>query len=155
MRGERGGRRFEGVLFDYGGTLVSNREADEILFEILTFLNIPVDRKKFDVAFASMRAYWHERYSSMPRGSRWSRRIMEDCDSFLLQSIGISSNVAGTAAAIQDNWSAVDRRVPFSDVHSALAAIRNASLRTGVVSQNSMMSRSLKSEMETLGIAHY
>lgn len=147
-------RLMDGILFDYGGTLVSNREADEILYDILTSLNIKIDRQIFASAFAGMNAYWHERYSSQPRGRRWSRYIMEDCDTFLLESIGLTSNAGETAAMMEERWSAFDTRVAFPDAADTLGAIRDASIKTGVVSQNRMMSSELKNEMESLGIAH-
>jgi hypothetical protein len=78
----------EGVLFDYGGTLVSNKESDEILYSILTSLDIMIGRQEFASAFLRMHSYWEEHYSSLPRGSRWSRQIMEDCDVFFLKSAG-------------------------------------------------------------------
>ena len=55
---------------------------------------------------------------------------------------------------MEERWSAFDTRVAFPDAADTLGAIRDASIKTGVVSQNRMMSSELKNEMESLGIAH-
>ncbi len=148
-------RHMEGVLFDYGGTLVSNREADEILYSILTSLDIAIGRQEFDSTFMKMRSYWEEHYSSLPRGNRWSGQIMEDCNVFFLKSAGFFSNPEETASLIREKWSTFDRRTLFPDVSGTLAAIRKASFRIGIVSQNRMMSDVLRSELNSLGIGHF
>ena len=155
MHHERGDWRMEGVIFDYGGTLVSNREADDILYDILTSIGIMIDRQEFASAYLKMRSYWEEHYSSLPGGSRWSRQIMEDCNIFFLKSAGFFSSPEETSSLIEEKWNAADRRTLFPDVPGALAAIRKTSFGMGIVSQNRMMSDDLQNEMNSLGIGHF
>ena len=145
----------KGILFDYGGTLVSMRADEAILLAILKALGYDFDIEAVSSAQNGFRVYWDAKYSQLPRGKRWTQAVRIGCDRVVLRELGFLDNQDKLAFHVATNWDAFRGLRLFDDVKPALHALASAGLRIGILSQNLKSSPQLRAELEALGIGDY
>lgn len=144
-----------GVLFDYGGTLVTTRPDEAILREMLKTLGYDLAIEAVSTAQRSFRAHWDANYSPLPRGKRWTEAVRSDCDRVALRELGLKYDLDRLALHVTRNWDAFSGLQLFADVKPALNALYGLALKMGILSQNLKSSLELRSELQTLGIGKY
>lgn len=145
----------QGIFFDHGGTLAHAPAAEVTLGKILRSLGRDFEPAVLSEAAARFGQHWDAKYSSLPRGRRWSLEIRRDCDRAALAVLGLGDALDLVAAQVTDAWDRVEKTELYDDALPVLEALKARGLRMGVISQRLDRVEEFVPRLEALGVAGY
>jgi HAD superfamily hydrolase (TIGR01549 family) len=148
-------RRIRGVLFDYRGTLALLHSDRTILTEIMLSSGHTFHPRQISRALEAFRTRWNEKYSTLPRGKRWTEAIRIDCHRAALAELGLKDNLDHLATHVNQSWLKYGKLRLGDDVTCTLNVLCRLGVKMGVLSQNPYTSSELREELESLQIAQY
>ncbi len=146
----------KGVLFDFGGTLLSyNRE--EIFRSLLKEKRITVSWEAVARAYEAIEPEWYKERESQPI----TDELLEQLDLMVLENLGIHADNQNLAHFITKNWWRMEQQLPqpivrqaYPDALPCLEKVRRLGLKTGMVSNISSEAH-LKKELEALDLLEF
>lgn len=145
----------EGMLFDYGGTLVAGESPGEVLDKGLACLGISTTREQCARMEKIVRAYWEEHYSTARRGSRWNAEIEVDCNRAALEAMHIAAEPGELSKRLSLTRQGYQGLTLFDDVADTLQKLKSTGLKLAVVSQTLQTSAVLEDRLSHFLISSY
>ncbi len=149
----------KGVLFDFGGTLLSyNRE--EIFRSLLEEKGIAVTREAVARAYEAVEPEWYRSFPGLGSQPVTDETLVR-LDLMVLESLGINADNQDLARFITKNWQRMEEQLPqplvrqaYPDSLPCLEMVSEMGLKMGVVS-NIESEQRLRKELALIGLSEF